>query len=147
MVEYWLCKSEPGDWSIDDHKAKKIEHWDGVRNYQANNNMKKMKVGDMAYFYHSISDKSVVGVMKCVKEHYPDFTDKTNRFGMVDFEYICHVKRPVHLDEFKVNPILKETALVKQMRLSVMPLTKQQWDEVDRLSKLSQEPETKKQKI
>ena len=106
-----------------------------------------MKLGDLAYFYHSISDKSVVGVLKCVKEHYPDFTDKTNRFGMVDFEYICHVKRPVHLDEFKSNPILKETSLVKQMRLSVMPLTKQQWDEVDRLSKLSDEPKTKKQKI
>lgn len=139
MPAYWLCKSEPGDWSINDHKKKKIEHWDGVRNYQANNNMKLMKVGDFAYFYHSISDKAVVGVLKCIEEHYPDFTDKTNTFGMVDFEYVKHMKRPVHLEEFKANPILNQTALVKQMRLSVMPLTKQQWDEVERLSNLSEE--------
>lgn len=139
MPAYWLCKSEPGDWSIDDHKKKKIEHWDGVRNYQANNNMKLMKAGDFAYFYHSISDKAVVGVLKCIKEHYPDFTDKTNTFGMVDFEYVKHMKRPVQLEEFKANPILNQTALVKQMRLSVMPLTKQQWDEVERLSNLSEE--------
>ena len=135
MVQYWLCKSEPGDWSIDAHEKKGVEHWDGVRNYQANNNMKKMKIGDLAYFYHSISDKAVVGVLKCVKEHYPDFTDKTGRFGMVDFEFVSRVKYPVHLEEFKRNPKLQHTALVKQMRLSVMPLTKAEWDEVERIGR------------
>jgi predicted RNA-binding protein with PUA-like domain len=136
MPQYWLCKSEPGDWSITDHEKKKIEHWDGVRNYQANNNMKLMRVGDLAFMYHSISDKSVVGILKCVREHYPDHTDKSGYFGMVDFEFVRRVKRPVHLDEFKTNPILRETALVKQMRLSVMPLTKGQWDEVIKLSEI-----------
>jgi predicted RNA-binding protein with PUA-like domain len=130
MVQHWLVKSEPGDWSIDDHKRKKIEHWDGVRNYQANNNMKKMKVGDMAFMYHSISDKAVVGVLKVVREHYPDFTDKTNTFGMVDFEYVKHMQKPVHLEEFKRNPKLQNTALVKQGRLSVMPLTDSEWQEI-----------------
>jgi predicted RNA-binding protein with PUA-like domain len=133
-VQYWLCKSEPGDWSISDHEKKGIEHWDGVRNYQANNNMKLMKIGDLAFMYHSISDKSVVGILKCVREHYPDHTDKSGRFGMVDCEFVSRLKRPVHLEEFKVNPILANTALIKQQRLSVMPLTKSQWDEVLRLS-------------
>ena len=133
VVHYWLVKSEPGNWSIDDHKTKKIEHWDGVRNYQANNNMKKMKVGDLAYLYHSISDRAVVGVLKVVREHYPDFTDKSNKFGMVDFEYVRHVDVPVHLEEFKTNTKLRNTAIVKQGRLSVMPLTKDEWDEIERL--------------
>lgn len=154
MVQYWLCKSEPGEWSIADHEAKRVEHWDGVRNYQANNNMKKMKVNDLAYFYHSISDKAVVGVLRCVKEHYPDFTDKTGRFGMVDFEFVSRMKFPVHLEEFKKNPKLNNTALVKQMRLSVMPLTKEEWDEVALVGKTRvtcqpqkeerEEPKTKK---
>jgi predicted RNA-binding protein with PUA-like domain len=132
--QYWLVKSEPGNWSIDDHKKKKIEHWDGVRNYQANNNMKKMKIGDLAYMYHSVSDRAVVGILKVVKEHYPDFTDKTNTFGMVDFEYVKHVDRPVHLDEIKTNSKLQNTALIKQSRLSVMPLTKPEWDEINRIA-------------
>ena len=134
MVSYWICKSEPGNWSIDDHKKKKVEHWDGVRNYQANNNMKKMRVGDLAFMYHSISDKACVGIMKVVKEHYPDHTDKTGRFGMVDFEYIKHCEYPVHLEEFKANPKLRNTALVRQGRLSVMPLTVEEWNEIKRLS-------------
>ena len=135
MVQYWLVKSEPGNWSISDHEAKGIEHWDGVRNHQANNNMKKMKIGDLAYMYHSISDKAVVGVLKVVKEHYPDFTDKTNTFGMVDFEFVANMPSPVHLEEFKRNVKLQNTALIKQGRLSVMPLTLAQWNEVDRLSR------------
>ena len=146
-MPYWLCKSEPGDWSINDHEKKKIEHWDGVRNYQANNNMKKMKIGDLAFMYHSISDRSVVGILKVVTEHYPDHTDKTNTFGMVDFEFISKVQRPVHLDEFKTNKILCETALVKQGRLSVMPLTKAQWDEVIRLSKTTPGVTTKEDNL
>ena len=133
---YWLVKSEPGDWSIEDHEAKGIEHWDGVRNHQANNNMKKMQIGDLAYLYHSISDKAVVGVLKVVKEHYPDFTDKTGVFGMVDFEFVSKFKTLVPLEEFKRNSKLSHTALVKQGRLSVMPLTLIEWNEVERLSQL-----------
>ena len=152
MPQYWLVKSEPGNWSIDDHKKKKVEHWDGVRNYQANNNMKKMKIGDLAFMYHSVSDRAVVGILKVVREHYPDFTDKTNTFGMVDFEYVKHVDRPVNLDEIKTNSKLQNTALIKQSRLSVMPLTKAEWDEMNRLaSETASEPiadaaESKKRK-
>jgi len=146
MVQHWLCKSEPGNWSIEDHKKKKVEHWDGVRNYQASNNMKKMKIGDLAYMYHSISDKAVVGVMKVVKEHYPDHTDKTGKFGMVDFEYVKHVQVPVHLEEFKRNPKLQNTALIKQSRLSVMPLTECEWNEVMRIGCPDQEPGAKRKR-
>ena len=143
-VQHWICKSEPGNWSIDDHARKKIEHWDGVRNYQANNNMKKMKIGDLAFMYHSISDKACVGIMRVVREHYPDHTDKTGKFGMVDFEYVSHLKCSVHLEEFKVNPILKSTALVTQSRLSVMPISLEQWMEVERIGE--GKPLVKKQK-
>jgi predicted RNA-binding protein with PUA-like domain len=128
MVNYWLVKSEPGTWSIDDHKKKVIEHWDGVRNYQANNNMKKMKIGDIALMYHSVSDRQVVGLLEVVKEHYPDHTDKSGKFGMVDFKYVKHLTRPVHLDEIKRNAALQNTALIKQGRLSVMPLTDKEFN-------------------
>ena len=134
---HWLVKSEPGDWSLEDHAKKGVEHWDGVRNHQANNNMKRKNIGDLAYLYHSISDKAVVGVLRVVKEHYPDHTDKTGRFGMVDFQYVKHMDRPVGLEEFKANPILRNTAIVQQGRLSVMPLTEEQWKEVERVSQLT----------
>lgn len=134
MPSYWIVKTEPGNWSIEDHRVKKIEHWDGVRNYQANNNMKKMKLNDYALMYHSVSDREIVGVLKVVREHYPDHTDATGKFGMVDFEYIKHVKDRVHLEEFKSNPVLQQTALVKQGRLSVIPITEAQWHEVLRLA-------------
>ena len=129
-MHYWIVKSEPGNWSIDDHERKHVEHWDGVRNYQANNNMKKMKVGDLACMYHSVSDREIVGILKVVREHYPDHTDSSGKFGMVDFEFVKHVNKRVHLEEFKKNPKLQNTALVKQGRLSVIPINDIEWNEI-----------------
>jgi predicted RNA-binding protein with PUA-like domain len=126
-MQYWLFKSEPGAWSWDDQVKKGVEHWDGVRNYQADNNMKAMKIGDKGFFYHSVKEKQVVGVVEVVKEHYPDHTDKSERFGMVDVKALYPVKRPVTLAEVKQEPALKDLALVRQSRLSVVPVGKAEW--------------------
>ena len=93
-MKYWLIKSEPGAWSWDDHVKKGVEHWDGIRNHQANNNMKAMKKGDRAFFYHSVNEKSIVGVVEVVKEHYPDPTDNSRRFGMVDVKALVPARHP-----------------------------------------------------
>ena len=85
-MAYWLVKSEPGAWSWDDHVKDGVAEWDGIRNHQANNNMKAMKIGDRAFFYHSVDEKRIVGILEVVKEHYPDPTDASGRFGMVDFK-------------------------------------------------------------
>lgn len=126
-MQYWLFKSEPGAWSWEDQVKKKVEHWDGVRNHQANNNMKAMKKGDKGFFYHSVNEKMIVGVVEIVKEHYPDHTDKSGRFGMVDIKALYPVKTPVSLADIKVEPKLADLALVKQSRLSVVPVGKDEW--------------------
>lgn len=126
-MQYWLFKSEPGAWSWDDQVKKGVEHWDGVRNYQANNNMKAMKIGDKGFFYHSVKEKQIVGIVEVVKEHYPDHTDKSERFGMVDVKALETVKRKVTLAEIKEEPALQELALVRQSRLSVVPIGKDEW--------------------
>lgn len=126
-MRYWLFKSEPGAWSWDDQVKKKVEHWDGVRNYQANNNMKAMKKGDKGFFYHSVNEKMIVGIVEIVKEHYPDHTDKSERFGMVDIKALHPVKTPVSLADIKAEPKLADLALVKQSRLSVVPVGKDEW--------------------
>lgn len=126
--QYWLVKSEPGTWSWEDHLKKGVEPWDGVRNYQASNNLKAMKEGDLAFFYHSVKEKRIVGIVEVVKEYYPDPTDATNRFGMVDFKAVCSVPVPVTLEMIKQDPTLQELALVRQSRLSVMPIPKKAWD-------------------
>ena len=126
-MQYWLFKSEPGAWSWEDQTKKGVEHWDGVRNYQANNNMKAMKTGDKGFFYHSVNEKRIVGVVEVVKEHYPDHTDKTGRFGMVDVRALHPVKTPVTLSEIKEEPRLSNLALVKQSRLSVVPVGEDEW--------------------
>ena len=114
-MNYWLIKSEPNTWSWDDHVKKGVEHWDGVRNYQANNNMKAMKIGDLAFF-------------EVVSGHYPDHTDTTGKgFGMVDFKAVKPVKSKVSLAEIKAHPALQNMALVKQSRLSVAPVSKDEW--------------------
>ena len=122
---YWLLKSEPNTWSWDDQVKSKIDMWDGVRNYQARNNLMKMKKKDLCFFYHSISEKSIVGIVEVIKEHYPDPTDKKNKFVVVDIKAIKGLKHPVSLEEIKNNKKLKNIALIKQSRLSVMPLKKQ----------------------
>ena len=126
-MAYWLFKSEPGAWSWDDHVKAGVAEWDGVRNHQANNNMLAMKKGDKAFFYHSVNEKSIVGVVEVVKEHYPDPTDNSGRFGMVDVKALVPAKHPVSLAEIKQEPALAELALVRQSRLSVVPVAAAEW--------------------
>ncbi len=133
-MQYWLVKSEPNTWSWEDHLKKGVEHWDGVRNYQASNNMKAMKIGDLAFFYHSVKEKRIVGIVEVVKEYYPDHTDPKERFGMVDFKAVESVKNPVTLADIKATDALKDMALVKQSRLSVCPVTKEEWETIHKMA-------------
>jgi len=133
-MAYWLVKSEPGAWSWDDHVRDGTAEWDGVRNYQANNNMKAMRVGDRAFFYHSVNEKRIVGILEVAREHYPDPTDASGRFGMVDFKALMPVTRPVSLAEIKAEPGLENLALVKQSRLSVAPVSDDEWRIVCRMA-------------
>ncbi len=127
-MNYWLVKSEPFKWSWDMHVKKGVQGWDGVRNYQASNNMKAMKIGDRAFFYHSNEGKEIVGIVEVVGEYHPDPTDENGKFGMVDFKAVEPVKNPVTLARIKDTPALKDMALLKQSRLSVSPVTKKEWD-------------------
>ena len=127
---YWLLKSEPGTWSWEDQikKGDEGEGWDGVRNYQASNNMKKMEIGDLAFFYHSVNEKSIVGIVSIIEKYQDDPTDKTGRFGMVVVKAIKSFTKSVSLSEIKSNQKLQGISLIKQSRLSVMPITKEHWD-------------------
>lgn len=127
MTNYWLIKSEPFKWSWDQQVEKGVEHWDGVRNYQASNNMKAMRIGDQAFFYHSNKGLEIVGIVEVVKEYYPDHTDEKGRFGMVDFKATHNVTTPVTLKEIKAHPALEDMALIKQSRLSVSPVRENEW--------------------
>jgi predicted RNA-binding protein with PUA-like domain len=133
-MNYWLLKSEPDAWSWDNQVKEGASMWDGVRNYQARNNLKEMKKNDLCFFYHSVTERSIVGIVKVVKEYYPDPTDKTGRFVVVDVKATKKLKNPVSLDEIKQNSKLKDIALVKQSRLSVMPLKKTEWDIIIKMS-------------
>ncbi|MDA0704835.1 MAG: EVE domain-containing protein [Proteobacteria bacterium] len=126
-MAYWLIKTEPGTWSWEDQLRDKVTFWDGVRNYQASNNMKAMKKGDQAFFYHSVNERRIVGIVEVVKEYYPDPSDESGRFGMVDVKALRPVKEPVTLQQIKGDPRLSEMALVRQSRLSVCPVTAEQW--------------------
>jgi len=128
-MAYWLFKSEPGTWSWDDQvkKGDAGEGWDGVRNYQASNNMKAMAVGDRGFFYHSVNEKQIVGIVEVIEEYHPDPTDKSERFGMVTVKAVKPVARPVTLADIKGEPRLEDFALVRQSRLSVVPVTEAQW--------------------
>lgn len=127
-MNYWLIKSEPFKWSWDQQVKKGVEHWDGVRNYQASNNMKAMKIGDQAFFYHSNEGLEIVGIVEVVREYYPDHTDAAGRFGMVDFKAVKPVPKPVSLKTIKATPELAGMALLKQSRLSVSPVRAEEWD-------------------
>ena len=133
-MKYWLLKSEPDAWSWDNQVKEGTSMWDGVRNYQARNNLKEMKKNDLCFFYHSVTERSIVGIVKVVKEYYPDPTDKTERFVVVDVKATRKLKNPVSLDQIKENIKLKDIALVKQSRLSVMPLKKREWDLIIKMS-------------
>ena len=126
----WLYKSEPHTWSWDDHIAAKVTEWDGVRNHQANNNMKAMQVGDRGFFYHSGADKEVVGVVEVVRTWYPDPGDESGKFGMVDLKVVGSFPQPVSLVAIKQEPDLAEMVLVKNSRLSVQPVTDDEWQKV-----------------
>ena len=133
-MKYWLLKSEPNTWSWDNQVKEGASMWDGVRNYQARNNLKEMKKNDLCFFYHSVTERSIIGIVKVVEEHYPDPTDKTERFVVVDVKATKKLKNPVSLDQIKENNKLKDIALVKQSRLSVMPLKKTEWDIIIKMS-------------
>ena len=132
--KYWLLKSEPSTWSWEDQVQSKIDMWDGVRNYQARNNLMKMKKGDHCFFYHSVNEKSVIGIVEVHKEHYPDPTDKSKRFVAIDVKALKKLKYPVSLDRIKKNNKLQKISLIKQSRLSVMPLTIKEFKEIIKLS-------------
>lgn len=141
-MNYWLFKSEPGTWSWDDQKKKgaKGEPWNGVRNYQANNNMKAMKKGDLGFFYHSIDEKRVVGIVRVIGEHRPDPTDEKGRFGLVDIEAVCDMPTPVTLAEVKSDPLLEDMVLGNNSRLSVQPVKAAEWKRVCALGGLKKLP-------
>ena len=132
--KYWLLKSEPSTWSWEDQVKSKIDMWDGVRNYQARNNLMKMKKGDHCFFYHSVHEKSIIGIVEVHKEHYPDPTDKSKRFVAIDVKALKKLKYPVTLDRIKKNNKLQKISLIKQSRLSVMPLTIKEFKEIIKLS-------------
>ncbi len=126
-MAYWLFKSEPEGYSWDDLVTEGRDYWDGVRNHQAANNMKAMATGDRAFFYHSVKQREIVGVVEVVREYYPDHTDASGRFGMVDIAPLAPLAKPVSLAEIKGHPRLAELALVRQSRLSVMPVSAAHW--------------------
>lgn len=124
---HWLFKSEPDAFSWDDLVRKGRDGWDGVRNHQAANNMKAMKLGERGFFYHSVDEKRIVGIVEVCGLYRPDPTDKSGRFGMVEVKPVRPVKRPVTLAEIKAEPRLKTLALVRQSRLSVVPIGAEEW--------------------
>ena len=128
-MQYWLLKSEPNVWSIDQQFKAGIKgaNWDGVRNYQAANNLKKMKKGDLCFFYHSNIGKEIVGVVEVIKTAFIDPTDSQKRFVAVKVKYKSKLKTAVSLKNIKQNKELKDIALVKQSRLSVMPIDTKYW--------------------
>ena len=120
---YWLVKQEPEAYSWDDFVKEGETYWDGVRNYQARNHLRAMKKGDLVFFYHSVSDKEIVGVAKVTREHYPDPTAKEGDWSVVDLAAVKPMKKPVSLAQIKAEKSLEDIALIKQSRLSVMPST------------------------
>ena len=134
-MAYWLMKSEPGAWSWEDQVRDGVAEWDGVRNHQAANNMKAMKLGDQCFVYHSVSEKSVVGIVEVVRLYYPDPTDPSGRFGMVDVKALRAMTRPVSLAEIKAEPRLADLPLIRQSRLSVLPVPAAQWRIICKMGK------------
>ena len=128
-MAYWLFKSEPNTWSWDDQLAKgeEGEQWDGVRNYQARNNMRAMKLGDLGFFYHSVNEKRIVGIVEVCAESHQDSTTDDERWDCVDVKAVAPIPNPVTLAEIKAEPRLAEFALVRQSRLSVVPVSDEEW--------------------
>ncbi len=137
-MNYWLLKSEPNVWSIEKQLkvGAKGADWDGVRNYQAANNLKKMKKGDLCFFYHSNIGKEIVGIVEVIKTAFIDPTDKDKRFVAVKVKYKSKLKTPVSLENIKKNKGLKDIALIKQSRLSVMPIDTKCWKIILKMSSI-----------
>ncbi len=134
-MNYWLIKSEPNAYSWDDLVRLKRDHWDGVRNYQARNNLKAMAPGDLAFFYHSVNEKRIVGIAECASEFYQDPTTDDDRWVVVDFIPKEPLDSPVTLEQIKADDRLSEMVLVKNTRLSVQPVTKEEFHIILSLSK------------
>ena len=135
---YWLIKSEPDVWSIEQQKkaGAKGAAWDGVRNYQAAKNLKKMKKGDQCFFYHSNIGKEIVGIVEVIKEAYIDKTDQSGRFVAVTVKYICKLQRPITLENIKKIKELSHLSLIRQSRLSVMPIDLKSWKILNKMGKI-----------
>ena len=137
-MQYWLVKSEPNVWSIDQQKkagAKGVA-WDGVRNYQAANNLRKMKKGDLCFFYHSNIGKEIVGIVEVVKTAFPDITDKSKKFVAVQIKFKEKLKKPISLEIIKKTKEIQYLPLIKQSRLSVMPIDSNSWKIINNMSKI-----------
>ena len=137
-MKYWLLKSEPNVWSIQKQKneGSKGAVWDGVRNYQAANYLKKMKLGDLCFFYHSNIGKEIVGIVEVIKTAFIDPTDKDKKFVAVQVRFKKALNRPVSLENIKKNPILNNLTLIKQSRLSVMPIDTKSWKIILKMSNI-----------
>ena len=137
-MQYWLMKSEPDVWSIDQQikSGAKGAPWDGVRNHQAAKNLKNMKKGDLCFFYHSNIGKEIVGIVKVIKEFYLDKTDKSGRFVAVTVQFKTKFSKPITLDDIKKNKDLSHLALIKQSRLSVMPIDYKSWKILSKMGKV-----------
>jgi len=137
-MKYWLIKSEPNVWSIDQQKKAGVKGapWDGVRNYQATKNLKSMKKGDFCFFYHSNIGKEIVGIVEVIREAYLDKTDKSGRFVAVTVKFKNEFPKPVTLENIKNNKKLSHLALIKQSRLSVIPIDSKSWKIINNMSKI-----------
>ena len=137
-MQYWLMKSEPDVWSLAQQKmaGSKGATWDGVRNYQAANNLKAMKIGDLCFFYHSNIGKEIVGIVVVTKEHYLDKTDQSGRFVAVTVRFLKKIEKPITLEEIKKNKELKHLSLIKQSRLSVMSIDYKSWKILNKMGKI-----------
>ena len=137
-MKYWLMKSEPNVWSLEQQKktGAKGAAWDGVRNYQARNNLKKMKVGDLCFFYHSNIGKEIVGTVKVIKKAFIDKTDKKKRFVAVQVRFVEEFKIPISLEKIKKTKAISHLPLIKQSRLSVMPIDYKSWKIIYKMGKI-----------
>ncbi len=137
-MNYWLLKSEPNVWSLNQQKKEgnKGATWDGVRNYQAAKNLKAMKKGDQCFFYHSNIGKEIVGIVEIIKEHYLDKTDQSGRFVAVTVKFLKELKKPISLEEIKKNKQLSHLSLIKQSRLSVMSIDSKSWKILNNMGKI-----------
>ena len=137
-MNYWLLKSEPNVWSIEQQKKAGIKGaaWDGVRNYQAANNLRRMKKGDLCFFYHSNIGKEIVGIVKVIKSAFIDKTDKKKKFVAVQVRFVSKFKRAISLEKIKENKKISHLALIKQSRLSVMPIDYKSWKIICNMGKV-----------